>query len=97
MGVKPLHDRIIVRKVKTKEKTTGGIYIPEDVKDSMPEGTIVSVGPGNVRYTDGILRPLSLKVDDIVIFSEYAGTEINVDGESLLIMREDDILAIKEI
>ena len=97
MKVKPLHDRILVRKTKAKAKTEGGIYVPEEARKSMPEGVVVSVGPGNISYKDGTLRPLSLEIGDVVLFSEYSGTEINVEGESLLIMREDDILAVKEI
>ncbi|MCP4682307.1 MAG: co-chaperone GroES, partial [Desulfobacterales bacterium] len=90
MKVKPLHDRVIVKRVADEEKTKGGIIIPDTAKEKPAEGSIVAVGEGKVTE-DGKKQPLEVKKGDRVLFGKYAGTEINIDGEEHLIMREDDI------
>ncbi len=93
MKIKPLHDRVIVRRLEEDEKTKGGIIIPDSAKETPAEGEIIAVGPGKKDDT-GKISPVDVKTGDKVIFSKYAGTEIKVDGEELLIMTEDDILGI---
>ena len=93
MSFRPLHDRVLVRRVKEEEKTKGGIIIPDTVKEKPQEGKIVAVGTG-IRGDDGKITPLDVKVNDRVLFGKYSGSEINIDGEEHLIMREDDILGI---
>ncbi|MCP4681701.1 MAG: co-chaperone GroES [Desulfobacterales bacterium] len=93
MKVKPLHDRVIVKRVADEEKTKGGIIIPDTAKEKPAEGSIVAVGEGKITE-DGKKQPLEVKEGDKVLFGKYAGTEINIDGEEHLIMREDDIIAI---
>jgi len=92
MKIKPLHDRVIVKRISEAEMTKGGLYIPESAKETPAEGKILAVGPG--KSEDGKVVPLGVKVNDVVIFSKYAGTEVKVEGEELLIMREEDILGI---
>jgi len=94
MKIRPLHDRVIVKRIEEKERTKGGIIIPDSAKETPAEGKIVAVGPG--KKEDGKVVALSVKVNDIVIFSKYAGSEIKVEGEDLLIMREEDILGVLE-
>lgn len=94
MKIKPLHDRVIVKRLAEEEKTKGGIIIPDSAKETQAEGKIISVGPG--RREDGKIHPLDVKANDRVIFSKYAGTEIKVEGEEFLIMKEEDILGIVE-
>lgn len=94
MKIKPLHDRVIVKRLAEEEKTKGGIIIPDTAKESPAEGKVISVGPG--RMEDGKIIPLDVKANDRVIFSKYAGTEIKVEGEEYLIMKEEDILGIIE-
>ncbi|HBG46343.1 MAG TPA: co-chaperone GroES [Deltaproteobacteria bacterium] len=94
MKIRPLHDRVIVRRLEEQEKTKGGIIIPESAKETPAEGKVVAVGPG--KKEDGKIEPLGVKVNDTIIFSKYAGTEIKVEGEDLLIMREEDILGVVE-
>jgi chaperonin GroES len=95
MKVKPLHDRVLVVRIEEEEKTKGGIIIPDSAKEKPQEGKVVAVGDG--RYLDnGQKIPLSVKVGDKVLFGKYAGTEIKIEGEEHLILREDDILAIVE-
>ncbi|MCR4288100.1 MAG: co-chaperone GroES [Deltaproteobacteria bacterium] len=94
MKIRPLNDRVIVKRLDEQEKTKGGIIIPESAKETPAEGKVVAVGPG--RKEDGKTRPLSVKVNDTVIFGKYAGTEIKLEGEELLIMREEDILGVVE-
>ena len=89
-----MFNNIIIRRSETKGKTEGGIYIPEEYKEALARGTILAVGPGD--KVKGKVEPLNVKEGDVVLFSEYAGTNINIDGEALLIMRETDILAIRE-
>ncbi len=93
MKIRPLQDRVIVRRVEEEEKTKGGIIIPDSAKEKPQEGKIVAVGPGKVA-DNGEKIPMEVKEGDRVLFSKYAGTEIKIDGEEHLIMREDDILGI---
>ena len=93
MKVKPLHDRVIVKRVDEEEVTKGGIIIPDTAKEKPVEGKIVAVGDGKVA-DDGKKIPLEVKAGDSVLFGKYAGTEIQIEGEEHLIMREDDIIAI---
>ena len=95
MGFKPLHDRVLVRRVEEEEKTKGGIIIPDTAKEKPSEGEVVSAGPG-ARGEDGTVTPLDVKVGDRVLFSKYGGTEVKIDGEDLIILREYDILGIIE-
>jgi chaperonin GroES len=88
INVKPLHDRVIVRAAAAEEKTAGGIIIPDTAKEKPQKGTVVAAGEGKKD------EPMTVKVGDTVLYGKYAGTEINIEGEELLIMRESDILAI---
>jgi chaperonin GroES len=92
MNLKPLADRVIVKALPNEEKTKSGIIIPDTAKEKPQEGRIVAVGPG--KYDGDDLIPMSVKNDDRVIYSKYAGTEIKFDGEEYLILRESDILAV---
>lgn len=92
--VKPLHDRIIVKRLEEEEKTAGGIIIPDAAKEKPQEGMVVAVGSG--RREDGKVVALDVKAGDKVLFGKYSGTEIDLDGDEHLIMREDDILGIVE-
>lgn len=93
MKLRPLNDRVVVRRIEEEQKTAGGIIIPDTAKEKPIQGEVVAVGNGKVME-DGSRRALDVKADDRVLFGKYAGTEIKVEGEELLIMREDDILAI---
>ena len=93
MALKPLHDRVLVKRLDSEEKTKGGIIIPDSAKEKPLEGKIVAAGDGKIG-DDGKVRKLAVKAGDKVLFGKYAGTEIKVDGEELIILREDDILAI---
>ncbi|NIO09208.1 MAG: co-chaperone GroES [Deltaproteobacteria bacterium] len=93
-NVRPLHDRVIVKRIDEEETTKGGIIIPDTAKEKPQEGRVVSVGPG--RREDGKLIPPDVKAGDRILFSKYAGTELKLNGEEHLIMREDDILGIIE-
>ncbi|MBN2032841.1 MAG: co-chaperone GroES [Deltaproteobacteria bacterium] len=95
MKVRPLHDRVIVERVKEEEKTKGGIIIPDTAKEKPVEGKVLAVGAGKV-LDDGKRAPLQVKAGDRVLFGKYAGTEIKIEGKDQLIMREDDIIAIVE-
>jgi len=95
MNIRPLQDRVIVQRLEEEEKTKGGIIIPDTAKEKPMEGKIIAVGKGKVR-DDGKLSPLDIKVGEKVLFSKYAGTEIKIEGEEYLIMREDDILGVIE-
>lgn len=95
MQLKPLNDRVVVKRIEEEQKTAGGIIIPDSAKEKPIQGEVMAVGNGKV-LEDGSRRPLDLKVGDLVLFGKYAGTDIKVEGEELLIMREDDILAIVE-
>ena len=95
MAVKftPLHDRILVRRVEEEETTRGGIVIPDTAKDKPQEGVVISAGKGKVNE-DGKVRPLDVKEGDRILFGRYAGTEIKLEGEEYLIMREDEVLGV---
>jgi chaperonin GroES len=95
MAVKltPLHDRILVRRVEQEETTRGGIVIPDTAKDKPQEGEVIAVGKGKINE-EGKVRPLDVKEGDRILFAKYAGSEIKLDGEEFLIMREDEVLGI---
>jgi len=95
MNLRPLQDRIIVKRVEEETKTAGGLFIPETAKEKPQRGKIVAVGNGK-KTEDGKVLPLDVKVGDLVLFGKYAGTEIKVDNEEYLMMREDDLLAVVE-
>ena len=95
MNLRPLQDRIIVKRVEEESKTAGGLFIPETAKEKPQRGQIVAAGNGK-KTEDGKVLPLDVKVGDTVLFGKYAGTEIKVDGDDYLMMREDDILAVVE-
>ena len=95
MKIKPLHDRIIVKRLEEEEKTKGGIIIPDTAKEKPIEGKVVAVGDGKVKE-DGTKLPMEVKVGDRILFAKYGGTEVKIDGEEHLMMKEDDILAIVE-
>jgi chaperonin GroES len=90
---RPLHDRVVVRRIEADEKTKGGIIIPDTVKEKPQEGEILSVGPGG-RDEAGKLIPIDLKAGDRVLFGKWSGTEVKIDGEDLLIMKESDIMGV---
>src|SRR6266568_4196694 len=95
MKIRPLQDRLIVKRVAEENKTKGGIIIPDSAKEKPLEGKVIAVGNGKV-LEDGKVRPLDIKAGDRVLFSKYAGTEIKIDGEEHLMMREEDILGVIE-
>jgi chaperonin GroES len=95
MKIRPLQDRVIVKRVEEEEKTKGGIIIPDTAKEKPIEGKVIAVGKGKVRE-DGKVQSLDVKKGDRILFGKYAGTEIQVEGEEHLIMREDDILGVIE-
>ena len=94
-NIRPLHDRVILKRVKEEEKTKGGIIIPDTAKEKPIEGEVVAVGNGKV-LEDGTIRKLDVKVGDRVLFGKYSGTEVKVDGEELVVMREEDVMAVIE-
>ena len=93
MKFRPLHDRVVVRPVEQEPKSVGGIIIPDTAKEKPMEGEVVAVGPG-ARGEDGKLHPLDVKVNDRVLFGKWSGTEVKIDGEDLMIMKESDILGV---
>ena len=95
MALKPLQDRVIIKRLDSEEKTAGGIIIPDSAKEKPLEGKVLAVGPGK-KADDGKPTGMDVKKDDVILFGKYAGTEIKVDGEELIILREDDILAVVE-
>jgi chaperonin GroES len=95
MSFRPLHDRVLIRRVEQEEKTSGGIIIPDTAKEKPMEGEVVAVGGGAIKE-DGTVRPLDVKVGDKVLFAKWSGNEVKVDGEDLVIMRESDIMGIIE-
>jgi chaperonin GroES len=95
MKFRPLHDRVVLRRLDGEEKTKGGIIIPDTVKEKPQEGEVIAVGPG-ARDESGKLVPLDLKVGDIVLFGKWSGTEIKIDGNELLIMKESDVMGVIE-
>ena len=95
MKIRPLQDRVIVKRIEEEEKTKGGLIIPDTAKEKPQEGKVVAVGKGKANE-DGKVTPLDVKVNDRVLFGKYSGTEINMDGDEHLIMREEDILGVIE-
>ena len=95
MSFRPLHDRILVRRVESQEKTKGGIIIPDTAKEKPSEGEVVAVGPG-ARNEAGQIQALDVKAGDRILFGKWSGTEIKINGEDLLIMKESDVLGIIE-
>ena len=95
MAFRPLHDRVLVRRIEAEEKTAGGIIIPDSAKEKPSEGEIVAVGSGT-RADDGKVTPLDVKAGDRVLFGKWSGTEVKLEGEELIIMKESDIMGILE-
>lgn len=95
MAIRPLHDRVIVKRIDEEQTTKGGIIIPDTAKEKPFEGEIIAVGTGRT-LDDGTVRPLGVKAGDRVLFGKYAGTEVKLDGEEHLILREDDIVGVIE-
>ena len=95
MKFRPLHDRVVVRRIDAEEKTKGGIIIPDTAKEKPQEGEIVAAGPG-ARDENGQIQPLDLKAGDRVLFGKWSGTEVRIDGQDLLIMKESDIMGVIE-
>ncbi|MBZ9867688.1 co-chaperone GroES [Mesorhizobium sp. CA15] len=95
MTFRPLHDRVLVRRIEAEEKTAGGIIIPDTAKEKPQEGEVIAVGPG-ARDDSGKLAPLDVKVGDRILFGKWSGTEIKLNGEDLLIMKESDVMGVIE-
>jgi chaperonin GroES len=95
MMFRPLHDRVVVRRIDADEKTAGGIIIPDTAKEKPQQGEVLAVGPG-ARDDQGRLTPLDVKVGDKVLFGKWSGTEVKIDGEELLIMKESDLMGVLE-
>ena len=95
MQFRPLHDRVVVRRIDAEEKTKGGIIIPDTAKEKPQEGEVIAVGPG-ARDENGQVQPLDLQPGDRVLFGKWSGTEVRLDGEDLLIMKESDIMGVVE-
>ena len=93
MKFRPLHDRVLIRRIEQDAKTAGGIIIPDTAKEKPMEGEVVAVGPG-ARGEDGTLHPLDVKAGDRVLFGKWSGTEVKIDGQELLIMKESDIMGV---
>tara|TARA_Y100001970_G_C13602992_1_gene541126 strand:+ start:275 stop:562 length:288 start_codon:yes stop_codon:yes gene_type:complete len=93
MNIRPLHDRVIVRRMEEEKTSPGGIVIPDSATEKPIKGEVLAIGKGKILES-GDVRPLDVKVGDMILFGKYSGTEVNVDGEELLVMREDDITAI---
>ncbi|MET0226111.1 MAG: co-chaperone GroES [Dokdonella sp.] len=95
MKLRPLHDRVIIKRLEAETKSAGGIVIPDSAAEKPIKGEVVAAGTGKI-LEDGKVRPIAVKVGDIVLFGKYSGTEVKVDGEELLVMREEDIVAVVE-
>ena len=95
MQFRPLHDRVVVRRIEAEEKTKGGIIIPDTAKEKPQEGEIIAVGPG-ARDEKGNVAPIDLKAGDRILFGKWSGTEVRIDGEELLIMKESDVMGVIE-
>ena len=95
MNFRPLHDRVLVRRVEAEEKTAGGIIIPDSAKEKPQEGEVVSVGTG-IKAEDGTVTPLDVKAGDRILFGKWSGTEVKIDGQEYLIMKESDVMGIIE-
>src|SRR5437667_6519342 len=95
MSFRPLHDRVLIRRIEAEEKTKGGILIPDTAQEKPMEGEVIAVGPG-ARGEDGKVHPLDVKAGDRVLFGKWSGTEIKIEGEELMIMKESDIMGLVE-
>ena len=95
MGFRPLGDRVLIKRVEEEEKTKGGIIIPDTAKEKPQEGKVIAVGPG-ARDDNGKVQPLDVKKGDLILFGKWSGTEVKIDGDDLLIMKESDILGVVE-
>ena len=95
MQFRPLHDRVVVRRIEEDERTPGGIIIPDTAKEKPQQGEVISVGPG-ARDEKGVVQPLDVKAGDRVLFGKWSGSEVKIDGEELLIIKESDILGVLE-
>src|SRR5713226_5304 len=95
MGFRPLHDRVLIRRIESEEKTAGGIIIPDTAKEKPMEGEVVAAGPG-ARGDDGKLQPMDVRAGDRVLFGKWSGTEVKLDGEELIIMKESDVMGVIE-
>ena len=95
MKFRPLHDRVVVRRIEEDERTPGGIIIPDTAKEKPQQGEVIAVGPG-ARDEKGVIQPLDVKAGDRVLFGKWSGTEVKIDGEDLLIMKESDIMGVLE-
>ncbi len=95
MKFRPLHDRVLIRRIEGDQKSSGGIIIPDTAKEKPQEGEVIAVGPG-ARGEDGKLHPLDLKAGDRILFGKWSGTEVKIDGEELLIMKESDVMGVIE-
>jgi chaperonin GroES len=96
MKFRPLHDRVVVRRIEAEEKSAGGIIIPDTAKEKPQQGEVVAVGPG-ARDEQGHLVPLDVKAGDVVLFGKWSGSEVKIDGEELLIMKESDIMGVLDV
>jgi chaperonin GroES len=95
MKFRPLHDRVVLRRIEEDERTKGGIIIPDTAKEKPQQGEVVAVGPG-ARDEKGVVQPLDVKAGDRVLFGKWSGTEVTIDGEELLVMKESDIMGVLE-
>jgi len=95
MAIRPLHDRVLVRRENEETKTAGGIVLPDSAQEKPMQGKVVATGKGKI-LNDGNVRPLDVKTNDTILFGKYSGTEVKVEGEELMMMREEDILAVIE-
>lgn len=93
MGFRPLHDRVLIRRIESEEKTSGGIILPDTAQEKPSEGEVVAVGPG-AKSEEGKVTPLDVKAGDRVLFGKWSGTEVKIDGDELLIMKESDIMGV---
>ena len=95
MKFRPLHDRVVIKRIDAEEKTAGGIIIPDTAKEKPSQGEVIAIGPGG-RDENGKLTPIDVKVGDVVLFGKWSGTEVKIDGQDLLIMKESDIMGVLE-
>jgi chaperonin GroES len=95
MKIRPLHDRVIVKRLESETKSAGGIVIPDSAAEKPVQGKVVAVGKGKI-LEDGSVRPLDVKIGDKILFGKYSGTEVKVDGDELVVMREEDVMAVIE-
>jgi len=95
VSIRPLHDRVVIKRLDEERKSSGGIVIPDTAAEKPIRGSVIAIGPGKM-LTDGKVVPLALKKGDVVVFGKYAGTEVKLNGEEFIVMREDDIMAVVE-